>query len=265
MKNMKKFLALALVIVSALAFAVPTLAETGIPAQTYAYTIKGDVAVRQTASSTGNIISRVSTGTQVYILTSTSTTNGYYKVSISGLTSGAYIREDCLGRNAPGSGSTVNKYMYCTVADGQYVNIRQTASTGGTKVGELRRGDMVFCVSSDGTWAKINAPINGYVMLDYLSYSAPSGGGNYSHPQTQAEAFGTGNIQQGNFSYKVANIQVALGLTVDAIFGSGTKAAVVSFQLSKNLDPDGIVGPATATALWNAYSSVLKSRGYTTW
>lgn len=36
---------------------------------------------------------------------------------------------------------------------------------------------------------------------------------------------------------------------VDGIFGAGTKTAVMSFQRTNGLTPDGVVGPATAKAL----------------
>lgn len=37
--------------------------------------------------------------------------------------------------------------------------------------------------------------------------------------------------------------------SIDGIFGSGTKEAVMYFQRTNGLTPDGIVGPATAKAL----------------
>lgn len=47
---------------------------------------------------------------------------------------------------------------------------------------------------------------------------------------------------------------------VDGIFGSGTRSAVVAFQKSKGLTPDGIVGPATLKALGLSSSTTSNSQ-----
>lgn len=269
MKVFKKMLAFALAVMTIMAVSVSSLAEINLPKDSYAYTIKGDVAVRRTASSSGSIITRVDTGTKVYILQSTSSSSGFYKVRIDGITSGAYIRADCLGAKALGTGTVVNKYMYCNTSDGSYVNIRTGPGKNYTSIGQLRRGDMVYVVSTDGTWSTINAPINGYVLASYLQEDDVSGGGNYAHPTTQDQAFGaTGVIERGHFNYKVANVQLALGFAssdIDAVFGSDTYNAVVAFQKAHNLTADGKVGPATKAELWRVAETRLRISGYTTW
>lgn len=47
----------------------------------------------------------------------------------------------------------------------------------------------------------------------------------------------------------VRELQAALGIGVDGVFGSDTARAVKAFQASKGLSVDGIVGPATLAAL----------------
>ena len=47
--------------------------------------------------------------------------------------------------------------------------------------------------------------------------------------------------------------RLSYGLTVDGIFGSCTRNAVISFQRSEGLYPDGMVGPATVLALKNRH------------
>jgi len=47
----------------------------------------------------------------------------------------------------------------------------------------------------------------------------------------------------------VKQIQTALHLTPDGIFGPATEAALRQFQTTKGLVPDGIAGPKTWAAL----------------
>lgn len=66
--------------------------------------------------------------------------------------------------------------MYCTVAEGEYVNIRAGASTDYDVVGKLHRNDEVQVESITGSWAKIVSPVAGYVMTTFLDYEAPGNG-----------------------------------------------------------------------------------------
>jgi peptidoglycan hydrolase-like protein with peptidoglycan-binding domain len=45
----------------------------------------------------------------------------------------------------------------------------------------------------------------------------------------------------------------------DGIFGSETRNAVIAFQRFANLTPDGIVGPATWTALYDRSASIASA------
>ncbi len=52
-------------------------------------------------------------------------------------------------------------------------------------------------------------------------------------------------LKHGSKGSKVKQIQEALGLPADGIFGGATKLAVMKFQSKNGLDSDGIVGSAT--------------------
>lgn len=59
-------------------------------------------------------------------------------------------------------------------------------------------------------------------------------------------------IRKGSAQTKaVKALQKMLDIDVDGDFGQHTEAAVINYQLSHGLNPDGIVGPATWTALLN--------------
>ena len=54
-------------------------------------------------------------------------------------------------------------------------------------------------------------------------------------------------IKKGSKGEAVKNLQKALGVTADGVFGANTESAVKKFQLKSGLTPDGIVGAKT----WN--------------
>lgn len=54
-----------------------------------------------------------------------------------------------------------------------------------------------------------------------------------------------GTIKEGSHGADVKYLQQKLGINADGIFGSGTKKAVVGFQVKHDLVADGVVGPKT--------------------
>jgi peptidoglycan hydrolase-like protein with peptidoglycan-binding domain len=92
-------------------------------------------------------------------------------------------------------------------------------------------------------------------------------------PQTKAPAAtplrvplpGGGTLRRGDRGSAVKQLQKALAAlgydpgTPDGVFGQDTQAAVVDFQRSNDLQPDGIVGAETARIL----NAALAERGVT--
>ncbi len=50
-------------------------------------------------------------------------------------------------------------------------------------------------------------------------------------------------LKEGSRGQEVAELQQALGIGADGIFGSGTRAAVEAYQQENGLVVDGIIGP----------------------
>ena len=64
-------------------------------------------------------------------------------------------------------------------------------------------------------------------------------------------ASGSGSVllHRGDRGSTIAQVQRALGITADGVYGPATRRAVISFQRSHGLIVDGIVGPQTLGAL----------------
>ena len=56
-------------------------------------------------------------------------------------------------------------------------------------------------------------------------------------------------LKKGSKGQEVKQLQSALGIGADGVFGSGTEAAVKKFQKDNGLDVDGMVGNRTWEAI----------------
>jgi Transglycosylase-like domain/Putative peptidoglycan binding domain len=71
-------------------------------------------------------------------------------------------------------------------------------------------------------------------------------------------------LKRGDRGAAVRQLQQALGITADGVFGAQTEQALTRFQRRKGLDADGVVGPQTREALGLepfARGSVRRSTG----
>jgi hypothetical protein len=85
------------------------------------------------------------------------------------------------------------------------------------------------------------------VATPYSSISY--GGGSDCYDYCGVSYGGGGFGDSGTFDIQVALSNAGFGVSVDGVYGPETHYAVVAFQQAVGLVPDGVVGPATASAL----------------
>lgn len=146
--------------------------------------------IRETASTGSAQVGSAPNGTVLEILSEVTAADGkiWYQVSFDGNKTG-YIRSDLMQKladtttNPPSSvASEVQEVqpVNCTVTGGQ-VNVRSNASTGGDKVAQVRRGEVMTidgtATDSEGkTWYRVNFNTDtgsktGFVRYDFVSVS----------------------------------------------------------------------------------------------
>jgi len=125
----------------------------------------------------------------------------------------------------------------------------------------------IFNLTSDGivgqaTWYKISSLYAGIAKLAELDSEGTSLGIGTVPP--------TAILRQGSRGQDVITLQYLLNIISeyypgipapmqDGVFGSGTRQSVVAFQQLSGLQSDGIVGPRTWEALYNAYHGIQQN------
>jgi hypothetical protein len=147
------------------------------------------------------------------------------------------------------------------ISDG-YLNIRSSASTSGSVLAQLKKDAEVIILDTTGDWYKITftqdgKTITGYAHKNYIQIietepvkeNCP-----YAEPTT--------TLRQGSSGEGVKWLQwhlYKLGyLTekdIDGSFGPTTLKMSKQFQTDCGLDIDGVIGPASRTALKTAYEN----------
>lgn len=151
-------------------------------------------------------------------------------------------------------------YVNCT--SGQYLNGRSAPSTTASILYYIPQGEKVTVLQTSGSWKQIK--VKGYetqgsawVKTSFLTSSDPGRAHN-----TRVKAFGNRNQSKDYFGRYTKNLQLALGITVDGVFGPLTEAAVINYQTTKGLTIDGIAGTQTFTSLWSDAGTLVTSNGY---
>ncbi len=124
--------------------------------------------VRKGPSTSYSIITSLSNGTKVNVISSS---GGWSKIT-TGSTTG-YVSNQYLSNSAPSSSSETSTTKYVVASVG--LNVRKGPSTSYAVVTTLTNGTKVTVKSTSNGWSKITSGgITGYVSSSYLSNSKPS-------------------------------------------------------------------------------------------
>ncbi|MEK4440936.1 SH3 domain-containing protein [Niallia sp. FSL K6-0077] len=205
---------------------------------------KSSLNVRKEASTNSSILTKLSRGTEVKVLSSA---NGWDKVTVSGKTgyvSSSYLSEKKITeattnnnkateKNSGNTPTLVSKKV--NVQAGSNLNVRSTASTSGSIKGKLSAGTVVTVLSEKNGWSKIKtSKAEGYVSSEYLTSISTPDKGTDKNEAKQPEKTPTGkemkvNVQAGS------NLNVrSTASTSGSIKGKLSAGTVVTVLSEKN-------------------------------
>ena len=205
---------------------------------------KSSLNVRKEASTNSSILTKLSRGTEVKVLSSA---NGWDKVTVSGKTgyvSSSYLSEKKITeattnnnkateKNSGNTPTLVSKKV--NVQAGSNLNVRSTASTSGSIKGKLSAGTVVTVLSEKNGWSQIKtSKVEGYVSSEYLTSISTPDKGTDKNEAKQPEKAPTGkemkvNVQAGS------NLNVrSTASTSGSIKGKLSAGTVVTVLSEKN-------------------------------
>lgn len=152
--------------------------------------------------------------------------------------------------------------LYVKCKSGQYLNARSAPSTSASISYYIPQGEKVTVLDTSGNWKQVKvvgyySQGSAWVQTSYLSQNDPG-----REHNTRVKAFGNRNLSINYFGRYTKNLQKALGITEDGIFGTATETAVTNYQIANNLTVDGIAGTQTLTKLWDDAGSTITNSGY---
>lgn len=125
--------------------------------------------VRQSTSTTSNILGKLSNGTKVEIV---GTLSGWYKIKYG--TSYGYVSSSYIS-NTPVSNSVITTQTAYVKTGSINLNVRQSASTSSTILGKLSNKTQITIVETLNGWYKIKYGTGyGYVSSSYVTFTAPT-------------------------------------------------------------------------------------------
>jgi len=137
------------------------------------------------------------------------------------------------------------------------VVLRKSADQDSKALQTLPEGDEVDVLSVSGSWYRVRyGKYTGYVMKKYVTVSSNSVVANASKIAALGDA--PGALHVGDEGSDVKTLQKALRilgyykLSVDGVYGDGTKTAVALYQQEADLEADGIAGKATVTSIFGS-------------
>lgn len=143
----------------------------------------------------------------------------------------------------------------------------ETGTFGNSTKNAVAKFQSIFGLQSDGivgksTWYKLSSLYSSVTRLAELD--------------SEGDTLGIGTVppssilRQGSRGQDVITLQYLLNViseyypgipapTQDGIFGNGTRQAVIDFQETMQLSPDGTVGPLTWQALYKVYQGIVQN------
>ena len=222
MKNMKKLLALALVIISVLSISIPALAVTGLQiGQTGTVSVNSaGLKIRNSPSTSSSTYWLVGDGTEVRITSVPNSTwygvevtkyvkgsNGTGYVGLKGYAMASFISGTPItptNPTTPPSGGTPSGTPFTAVIGGTEVNVRQNSPTGNS-LGTVNESDGVFTcyrpatpVQSGGHfWVQIKDNANNKFAGDYgwIAATYVMSGSSMANARTSCSVCGNGVTQ----------------------------------------------------------------------